>query len=73
MIRLTFPYDPDLIQFLKRALRTYREFAIDPSAHIFQSGGWRPDEKCWFVERSIWPMVERDLREAGYMIGEGCG
>lgn len=71
VVKLTFPYDPDLIRLLKSALRTYRDYAIDPSKNIFQPGGWRPNEKCWFVERSVWPMVRRDLLQvAGYMIEE---
>lgn len=70
VIRLQFPYDPDLIALLKKSLRTYRQYAVDPTRQIFQPGGWRPDEKCWFVERAIWPMVLRDLENAGYLIGD---
>lgn len=68
VIKLQFNYDPDLIALLKRSLKGYRQYAIDPSRQIFQPGGWRPDEKCWFVERSIWPMVMRDLEASGYEV-----
>jgi hypothetical protein len=66
VIKLTFEYNPDLIAFLKRALRNYKDEALDPSRHIFQPGGWNPKEKCWYVERSIWDMVRKDLMDHGY-------
>ena len=66
VIKLRSDYNPDLIADLKKILRHYKDEAIDPSRHIFNSGGWRPKEKVWYVERNIWELVKHELEELGY-------
>lgn len=66
VVGLHFNYDPQLIDLLKRTLRQLKDQAVDPSRHIFQPGGWRPEEKCWFIERSIWGEVKHILEYEGY-------
>ena len=73
VLKLTFPYDAVLVSKLKHLLRKHKDQAIDPERHIFQPGGWRPQEKCWFVERSIWPEIRRALVADGYRFQEIAG
>lgn len=65
VVRLDFPYDTDLIALLKTLIRRYKDEALNPTAHIFNAGGWNPAAKCWYIERSVWPFIEDDLRAAG--------
>jgi hypothetical protein len=60
--RLTFRSDPAVVGTLKRALRAAR------SDVVRNCGGWLPRWGCWFVERSCWPAVRRELERAGYRV-----
>ena len=60
VLALRFQYDPDLIAALKDALQAARRRGFGKNL-----GGWLAEYRCWFVERSAWPLVADRLRKFG--------
>jgi hypothetical protein len=61
VLALRFPYDPELINVLKSALREAARVVV-----IYNAGGWLAEHRCWFCERDVWPLVRERLAGAGY-------
>ncbi len=59
-VGLRFPYDPAVIATLKASLRRH--------ARHGGGGGWSPSRRCWWVNPDVWPWVQMDLAEAGYIV-----
>jgi hypothetical protein len=64
VVRLQFRYDPQLVEDLKRMLRSAKR-ATGVYPHC---GGWLAERRRWFCERSCWPSVRQQLERHGHSV-----
>ena len=70
VIGLQFTYSAALVHVIKEALARYKGLAANSARHISTAGGWLPETKTWFVERSMWVLVHTELVRVGATIEE---
>jgi hypothetical protein len=64
VLRLRFHYSADVVRTLKWALRAFRPLAAPQPT----CGGWLPEHRAWFVEKSCFPLVQRELERRGHTV-----
>jgi hypothetical protein len=65
VVGLTFPFNAGAVAEMKAALDWARDDARRRGLPL-TVGGWLGDRRCWFVERSAWPVVREFLLDRGY-------
>ena len=64
LIGLHFPYDKDLIGWLKDIRMVYRGFHPGRQKCL----NWDPESKCWVLRPEAWAFVRHNLENTGFKL-----
>ena len=65
VVRLRFPFEPQLVSRLKALLAVY----VVGTEHK-TVGGWLPKHGAWFIEPDVWPVIRMQLVYLGHRVLE---